>query len=197
MSGARGLKFAAWAVVVGTAVLAVAFSTRFGSDPSLSASPLIGKPIPDLTLPALDGSGDVSLSEMEGDILVVNFFASWCPGCRTEHAGLLATSQAFADRDVRFIQIAYDDRPDDSRAFLEALGTTPETLYLSDVSSSAAIGFGLRGVPETYFVDASGIVQGKISGETNALILGETLDTMLGGGTPGEQVVGEVLTRDE
>ncbi|MGF1665838.1 MAG: TlpA family protein disulfide reductase [Acidimicrobiia bacterium] len=196
MNGARGLKFAAWAVVVGTAVLAVAFSTRFGSDPNLSASPLIGKPIPDLTLPALDDSGEVSLSALEGDILVVNFFASWCPGCRTEHAGLLATSQAFADRNVRFIQIAYDDRPDDSRAFLEALGTTPETLYLSDVSSSAAIGFGLRGVPETYFVDASGIVQGKISGETNALILGETLDTMLEGGTPGEQVVGEVLTRD-
>jgi cytochrome c biogenesis protein CcmG, thiol:disulfide interchange protein DsbE len=178
-------------------VLAVAFSTRFGSDPNLSASPLIGQPIPELTLPALDGSGEVSLSDLEGEILVVNFFASWCPGCRTEHAGLLATSRAFADRNVRFIQIAYDDRPDDSRAFLEALGTTPETLYLSDVASSAAIGFGLRGVPETYFVDASGIVQGKISGETNALILGETLDTLLAGGVPGEQVVGEVLTRDE
>jgi cytochrome c biogenesis protein CcmG, thiol:disulfide interchange protein DsbE len=197
MNGARGIKIAAWAVVVGTAVLAVAFSTRFGSDPNLSASPLIGQPIPELTLPALDGSGEVSLSDLEGEILVVNFFASWCPGCRTEHAGLLATSRAFADRNVRFIQIAYDDRPDDSRAFLEALGTTPETLYLSDVASSAAIGFGLRGVPETYFVDASGIVQGKISGETNALILGETLDTLLAGGVPGEQVVGEVLTRDE
>jgi cytochrome c biogenesis protein CcmG, thiol:disulfide interchange protein DsbE len=196
LNGIRGMKIAAWAMVAGTAVLAVAFSTRFGSDPGLSASPLIGRPVPDLTLPALDGSGEVNLAALQGDILVVNFFASWCPGCRTEHAGLLATSRAFADRGVRFVQIAYDDRPDDSRAFLDELGTTPETLYLSDVSSSAAIGFGLRGVPETYFVDAAGIVQGKISGETNALILGETLDTMIEGGTPGEQVVGEVLSRD-
>lgn len=196
MKGARGIKIAAWAVVGATAVLAVAFSTRFGSDPSLSASPLIGQPAPELTLPALDGSGNVSLSDLEGEIVVVNFFASWCPGCRTEHAALVATSEAFSASGVQFVQIAYDDRPEDSLAFLDELGSTPETLYLSDESSAAAIGFGLRGVPETYFIDAAGIVQGKVSGETDALILGETIDTMLTGGTPGEQVVGEVQTRD-
>lgn len=197
MTGARGIKLAAWAVVIGSAVLAVAFATRFGSDPGLSASPLIGRPAPDLTLPALDGSGDVTLSDLEGEVVVVNFFASWCLGCRTEHPALVATSEAFADRGVQFVQIAYDDRPEDSLAFLDELGSTPETLYLSDVDSIAAIGFGLRGVPETYFIDATGVVQGKISGESNALVLGETIDTMLGGGTPGEQVVGEVQTRDE
>lgn len=197
MSGARGIKLAAWAVVIGSAVLAVAFATRFGSDPGLSASPLIGQPAPELTLPALDGTGDVTLSDLEGEIVVVNFFASWCLGCRTEHAALVATSEAFADRGVQFVQIAYDDRPDDSLAFLDELGSTPETLYLSDVDSLAAIGFGLRGVPETYFIDADGVVQGKISGESDALVLGETIDTMLAGGTPGEQVVGEVQSRDE
>jgi cytochrome c biogenesis protein CcmG, thiol:disulfide interchange protein DsbE len=197
MNGARMIKIAAWSVVIGTAVLAVAFSTRFGSDPNLSDSPLIGQPAPDLTLPALDGSGNVSLSDLEGEVVVVNFFASWCFECRGEHADLVATSDAFADRGVQFVQVAYDDRPEDSMRFLEELGMTPETIYLTDESSAAAIGFGLRGVPETFFIDAEGVVRGKISGESNALILGETIDLMLSGQTPGAQVVGEVQTREE
>ena len=98
--------------------------------------------------------------------------------------------------DVHFVQIAYDDRPADTEAFLDELGRSPETLYLTDRESRAAIAFGVRGVPETFFIDAAGVVQGKISGESNALLLSETIDTMLSGGTPGEQTVGEVQTRD-
>lgn len=197
MNGVRAIKVGAWAVVVGAVILAVAFSTRFGSDPNLTDSPLIGRPVPDLTLPTLDGSGQVSLSDLGGKVLVVNFFASWCFECRQEHPDLVATSEAFAGEDVQFIQIAYDDRPEDSNRFLDELGRSPETLYLSDDASTAAIGFGLRGVPETFFIDEEGIVRGKISGESNALILGETIDLMLAGETPGERVVGEVQTRDE
>jgi cytochrome c biogenesis protein CcmG/thiol:disulfide interchange protein DsbE len=191
-----GVKIAAWTVVAASAILAVAFSTRFGSDPGLSPSPLIGKPAPDVTVPLLDGSGDVTLADLQGQVVVVNFFASWCLECRTEHAALVATSDAYADQNVQMIQIAYDDRPEDSMTFLEALGRSDETWYATDEGSRAAIGFGVRGVPETFFIDESGIVQGKISGESNAILLGETIDTMLAGETPGAQTVGDVQTRD-
>lgn len=196
MRRGSGVKIAAWAVVIASAVLAVAFSTRFGSDPGLSASPLIGQQAPDVVVPTLDGNDEVSLSDIDAEVVVVNFFASWCLECRTEHADLVATANAWSARNVRFVQIAYDDRPVDTEAFLDELGRSPETLYLTDQESRAAIAFGVRGVPETFFIDASGVVQGKISGESNALLLSETIDTMLSGGTPGEQTVGEVQTRD-
>jgi cytochrome c biogenesis protein CcmG, thiol:disulfide interchange protein DsbE len=188
----RGVRIAAWAVVVGAAVLAVAFSTRFGADPALTASPLLDQPAPDLELPLLDGSGHVSLGDLAGEIVVVNFFASWCLECRYEHADLVGTASAFADRGVRFVQVAYEDRPEDSAAFLDELGTSPETIYVSDPESRASIGFGIRGVPETFFIDADGVVRGRIQGESNAALLGQTLDAMLRGARPGEHVAGEV-----
>ena len=196
MKPGTGVKIAAWTVVAASAVLAVAFSTRFGSDPSLSPSPLIGRPAPDVTIPLLDGTGDVALSDLQGQVVVVNFFASWCLECRTEHAALVATSNAYADENVQMVQVAYDDRPADSLAFLDALGTSDRTLYGTDEGSRAAIAFGVRGVPETFFIDENGTVQGKISGESNAILLGDTIDTMLAGETPGAQTVGEVQTRD-
>ena len=188
----RGVRLVAWAVVIGAAVLAVAFSTRFGADPALTASPLLDRPAPDVTLPHLDGSGEVALDDLRGDIVVVNFFASWCLECRFEHADLVATAEAFAYRGVQFVQVAYEDRPEAALAFLEELGTSPATIYAADPESRAAIGFGIRGVPETFFIDGEGVVRGKIQGESNAVLLGQTLDTMLRGGRPGEQVVGEV-----
>jgi cytochrome c biogenesis protein CcmG, thiol:disulfide interchange protein DsbE len=188
----RGVRIAAWAVVVGAAVLAVAFSTRFGADPALTASPLLDQPAPDLELPLLDGSGHIALGDLAGEIVVVNFFASWCLECRYEHADLVGTASAFADRGVRFVQVAYEDRPEDSAAFLDELGTSPETVYVADPESRAAIGFGIRGVPETFFIDADGVVRGRIQGESNAALLGQTLDAMLRGDRPGEHVAGEV-----
>ena len=196
MRRGTGIKVASGVVILGSIVLAVAFSTRFGSDPTLSASPLIGKPAPAVTLPGLYDDQDVDLLEIDAEVTIVNFFASWCLECRTEHADLVATANAWSERGVRMVQIAYEDRPKDSRAFLAELGTTPVTTYLTDVDSRAAIAFGVRGVPETFFIDADGVIQGKISGESNALLLSETIDTMLAGGTPGDQTVGEVQTRD-
>ena len=197
MRPGTGVKIAAWTVVTLSAILAVAFTTRFGSDPGLSASPLIGKEAPDVTVRLLDASGEVALADLEGQVVVVNFFASWCLECRTEHAALVATSNAYADQRVQMVQIAFDDDPADSRDFLDELGRSDRTLYTTDVNSRAAIGFGVRGVPETYFIDEDGIVQGKISGESNAILLADTIDTMLAGETPGAQTVGTVQTRDE
>lgn len=178
-------------------VVAVAFATRFGTDPSLSGSPLLDQPAPDVTLPLLDGTGDLSLAELEGQVVVVNFFASWCLQCRFEHDDLVATAEAFADRGVTFVQVAYEDDPEDTIRFLNELGLSPVTRYVTDPGSRAAIGFGIRGVPETFFIDPAGVVRGKIQGESDAVLLGSTIDAILAGQAPGEYVAGEVQGRPD
>ena len=188
----RGIRVAAIVMVVVSAAMAVIFSSRFGRDPNLVPSPLIGQAAPNFELPLLDGSGTAALTDFRGEIVVVNIFASWCPGCRTEHDDLVATAEAFADSGVKFIQISYQDEPEDTIAFLNELGVSPATTYLVDEGSRAAIAFGVFGVPETYFIDADGVVRGKRQGETNALQLGQAIDAIRRGQDPGSEVVGEV-----
>lgn len=188
--GPSGLKVAAWSVVGVTAILAVVFASRFGTDPALSESPLLGEPVPAVSLPRLVGEGAVDLGAYRGRILVVNFFASWCLECRLEHDALVAAASSFAESGVQFVGVAYQDDPVDALEFLDTEGISPVTEYLVDEGSRAAIAFGVFGIPETYFVDPEGTVVGRIIGPTDALTLGRTIDAIRRGEDPGERVLG-------
>lgn len=192
MTAGRGARLAAVAIIAVGAILAVVLASRFGDDPGLVPSPLVGKAAPDVELPLLDGSGTIRLTDFDGEIVVLNFFASWCLECGEEHADLVATAEAFAGSGVQFVQVAYQDSDDAAAGFLDDLGRSPATLYASDPGSRAAIAFGVFGVPETYFIGPDGIVEGKIQGTSNALLLGETIDLIRSGEDPGQQVVGDV-----
>ena len=102
----RGLRWLGAGVAVATVVFAVVLASRFGADPGLVPSPLIGEPAPGFALPTLDGASTISLSDLEGDIVVVNFFASWCLQCRAEHDDLVATAEAFSEQGVSFVHLA-------------------------------------------------------------------------------------------
>lgn len=193
----RWIRLGALGVVAASIVVALAFTTRFGSDPNLVVSPLIGQPAPDITLPLLDTDGELRLSDHRGEIVVINFFASWCLQCRTEHDDLVSTANAFSGSGVTFIQIAYQDRAADARGFLDELGRSELTIYAEDPGSRAAIAFGVFGVPETYFIDPAGTIVGKIQGESDAILLGETIDKIRRGEAPGSQVVGDVQSSPE
>jgi cytochrome c biogenesis protein CcmG, thiol:disulfide interchange protein DsbE len=188
----RLVRWGAWAVAVFAVALSVVLASRFGGDPNLVESPLIGRPAPAIDLPRLDGAGSEALTAGDGSIVVVNFFASWCLECRTEHADLVAIAEGFRDSGVRVVQVAFQDDVTAANRFLDELGRSPSTLYLDDPGGRAAIAFGVFGVPETYFVDPDGIVVGKIQGEANALLLGQTIDAIRRGEDPGQQVVGDV-----
>ena len=118
---------------------------------------LIGRPIPETVLPLLSGEGELDLKTAAvGRPVVVNVFASWCAPCRIEHPQLMALQA----RGVRVVGVAYKD------AFLEELGD-PFALVLVDREGRAGLDLGISGVPESFAVDAQGIVVGKISGPIN------------------------------
>ena len=185
------------AVAIGTIVLAVVLASRFGTDPGMVESPLIGKPAPEFDLATLTGEANFGLSDSRGDIVVVNFFASWCLQCRAEHDDFVAAADAFAAHGVTFVQISYLEPPEVSLRYLIEVGSSPAIWYLADPQSRTAIAYGVFGIPETFFIDEKGRVVGKIIGETNAIRLGATIDAIRRGERPGQTVTGDTQQRPD
>ena len=166
------------------ALLVFVFNGRFGQDPRLVDSPLIGRPISDMRFDYLEQDGTFAIADQRGTVLVINFWASWCFPCRLEHDDLTSTALAYQDRGVHFLGIVYQDEPEQASAFLDEFGRGTNYSYVVDPDSRAIVELGVFGVPETYIVDANGIIQGKIAGEVNAAVLQRALDQVLAGQTP-------------
>lgn len=191
------LKWTGLAIAAATVVLAVVLASRFGTDPAMVPSPLIGQSAPAFDLTTLDGTGSLRLDDLDGEIVVINFFASWCLQCRNEHEALVATSDAFGGEGVTFVQIGYQESPADSLSYLETAGMSEWTHYMADPGSRTAIAYGVFGIPETFFVNEEGVMVGKIVGETDALILGSTIDSIRRGEQPGQTVTGDTAQSPE
>ncbi|MFZ0492264.1 MAG: redoxin family protein, partial [Acidimicrobiia bacterium] len=88
------------AIVLIAIAMVVVFSRGFGKDPSLIKSPLIGKPMPSDTLAYLDSGGTLNLAANDGNVMVINFFASWCFPCRQEHSVITAAAAEYAGAPV-------------------------------------------------------------------------------------------------
>ena len=178
----RRSNWAFWlAILGGVAVMAlgIVFVQRIDTDITLAPSPLINKAAPDVSVRHLDSAERFSLNEFEGEIVVLNFWASWCGNCRVEHGALNAAAAAYADAGVSFIGVAYQDAERASLAFLEDLGRGEPYTYGIDEGSRVAVEFGILGLPETFFIDADGVIRAKVSGPVDARILQRTLDALL------------------
>lgn len=182
------------AIAAGVAVmiLGVVFVRRIGTDITLTPTPLANRPVPDVPVRYLDSDGEFRLTDFDGEIVVLNFWASWCYNCRVEHEALLAAASGYADLGVRFVGVAYLDDLDDSIGFLNELGRGDPYIYGYDEGSRFAVEFGVVGLPETFFIDADGVVRAKVSGPVSVALLQQTLDAML----LGEYVEPEVVTDD-
>lgn len=177
---------------IGTGVAAVllillgfAFAGRFGEDPRLVDSPLIGDPVPEMALEDLEGGDSLAFTDLRGEVVVVNFWASWCIPCRTEHRVLTSAAAAYADEGVRFVGVVYQDSESAAIRFLDELGRGTNYRYLLDPGSRAAVDFGVFGVPETFFVDREGQIVHKIAGPVDTERLTAALDAILAGERPG------------
>ena len=148
--------------------LALIFLLRLGSDndPSVIPSALVGQPAPPFELPPLEGSGVPGLArgDLDGQVTVVNIFASWCGPCRVEHPQLVALA---ADERIRVVGIDYKDQPANALRFLNELGN-PYAAIGVDTRGRAAIDWGVYGVPETFVVDRAGVIRFKFIGPLSA-----------------------------
>ena len=187
-----------WVAVAGAVifiVLALVFASRFGSDPNISSSPLNGRQAPSGEIDLQDGSGVVSVADHEGDIVVVNFWASWCLACRVEHEALLKASDNYSDFGTTFVAVNYQDTPARAEAFLDEFGRGATTVYTVDRGSETAFDWGVLGLPETFFVDRDGIVVGKVSGPVSYGLLSQTIESIILGEAIGDVTTGEVENR--
>lgn len=153
----RLLAFLPLAALALLAVLFVGFSLN--RNPQVQPQAMVGKPMPQLTLPSLDTGQPVSLAEAARGPVLVNFYASWCAPCEIEHPVLMKLNAEGAP----IVGIAYKDAPENSRAFLTRLGD-PFRTRLVDRSGDVGLEFGVTGVPETYLIGSDGTILAKHSG---------------------------------
>ncbi|MFP2929264.1 TlpA family protein disulfide reductase [Pyxidicoccus sp. 3LG] len=130
----------------------------FGRNPHEVPFMMKGQPAPAFSLRALDTGEKVSLDDLKGRPVVINFWASWCGPCQMEHPVLEWGSRQFGSQAV-FLGVVFEDTEDNARRFLQRHGASfPQ---LMDPRSRMAVDYGVAGVPETYFIDPQGRIAGK------------------------------------
>jgi cytochrome c biogenesis protein CcmG/thiol:disulfide interchange protein DsbE len=150
-------------------------------DPSAIDSPLIGKPLPDFAAPALlaDKPGlaktDIAGGDLRGQVVAINFFASWCLPCRAEHPVLKRLS---GELGIPVLGIAYKDKKDAAAGFLAEMGD-PYQRIGTDESGRIGIDFGITGVPETFIIDKAGIVRHRIAGPLNEQMIEDEIAPLI------------------
>ena len=145
--------------LIALVALVAVFATSIDRDPGLVRSVLIDKPAPTFAMEAVPELGvpGFDTESLKGDVTVVNVFASWCIPCRDEHPLLVDLKEVTG---VRLFGINQADAPENARAFLAELGN-PYDAVGADRDRRVSIDWGVYGVPETFVVDARGIITFK------------------------------------
>lgn len=142
------------------APLVVLLRVGFNFDPEIVESPLIGQDAPRFTLADRNGK-TFNLEEMIGKPVVINFWATYCPPCYTEHPLFLESSRRWAG-DVHFLGVIYHDDPSLVARWEQQLGAWGPSLV--DEDGRMAIAYGVYGPPETFFIGRDGKVKYKVIG---------------------------------
>ncbi len=146
-------------------VISIAFAIGLTLDPSEIPSVLIGKKVPEFDLPPVQGRTlGLSNKNLEGEVSLVNVFASWCKACKQEHPILMNIAKS---KVVPIHGLNYKDKPDDAQAWLDGLGD-PYTRTGVDLNGRVAIDWGVYGVPETFVIDKAGYIAYKHIGPVNS-----------------------------
>lgn len=155
--GRRRLIAAAW-LVAGVAAVIALLTINIARPAGPVDTPIVGRPAPGFDLETLDGRR-LTLAELRGSAVVLNFWASWCIPCREEAPLLTAAEAMYAPRGVRVVGVVYQDSADNARSFMLRYGQTYTGLL--DPDGRTAINYGVFGIPETFFIDASGVVRSR------------------------------------
>ena len=176
-----------WAVFAGIASVVGLMAYGFTLDPKLVKSPLLGKPAPGFIVQRLGGGESLSLANLKGKPVLLNFWASWCLACRDEAHILQAAHLRYekAGDKLRVVGIAIQDTKEKAMAFAREYGKT-YFLGLDNDAGDISLSYGLYGVPETFFIDAGGIIRYKHVGAVSPELVERELARLMDkkGGSP-------------
>jgi cytochrome c biogenesis protein CcmG/thiol:disulfide interchange protein DsbE len=161
-------------LLVGVIIAAVLLGILFlglGKNPAEIRSPLIGRPAPAFALREVGTGRTVDLSQLKGTPVILNFWATWCGPCWEEHPVLVANARMLPN--VRFLGVVFQDSEEKILGFLQQRGSSYPTVV--DDQGKTAIAYGVGGVPESFFLDANGVIVAKYSGPMSSDILQENL----------------------
>ena len=145
-----------------------------------------GKSAPSFDLPLLDGSGALTDEDLKGHPVVINFWASWCIPCREEAPLFERAWKNYRDEGVIFLGVSIKDAESDARAFVKEFGITYPVVR--DLDQTLTKDFGVKGLPETFFVDHRWTFIGAISGAGS----GEQQGTVILGAVSEDELISNV-----
>ncbi len=173
-----------FALIVGGVVLIGFLFKGLDFRPKQIPSVLVGKPAPDFTASwilgreamATNAATSFNLSDLKGKKVILNFWASWCVSCREEAVELQQFWEAQKDSGVLVVGVAVQDTTEDALRFANHYGKRyPLGL---DTDGSAAINYGVTGVPETFFISREGMIVDKIIGPVDRASMASRLDKL-------------------
>jgi cytochrome c biogenesis protein CcmG/thiol:disulfide interchange protein DsbE len=153
-------------------VVAVGLGIGLTRNPQEIPSALIGQPVPEFALPPVQGRAlGLSSVDLQGEVSLVNVFASWCTACRYEHPLFMQLEE---DGVVPIHGLNYKDRPADAAKWLDDLGD-PYTRTGADLDGRVGIEWGVYGVPETFVISRDGVIAHKHIGPVSPRDLEQTI----------------------
>ena len=152
------------------AVLALFLMRGLELDPKALPSALLDKPWPAFSLPTLDNGATITQEQLKGQKALVNVWATWCVTCRVEHPYLMQLAQ----QGIVLYGVNYKDKYDDAQRWLQEKGN-PYRFTIIDADGRLGIDLGVFGAPETYFIDAQGIIRYKHVGDLNQRVWDDKL----------------------
>jgi cytochrome c biogenesis protein CcmG/thiol:disulfide interchange protein DsbE len=160
-------------------------------DPDAIPVTMPGKDAPVFALPVMDAAeaDSVFFAAHRGQVLVLNFWASWCIECRHEHTDLSMTAAQYEPKGVRFYGVLYKDSQPNARDWIRSMGGQTYPTLVDD-GSRTAVDYGVSKVPETVVIDQKGVVVYKHLGPITAAQLAAIIDPLLApqpASTPGAE----------
>ena len=153
-------------------LLFVGVRMNSGKDNSAIPSPLIGKSAPQFSLPVLNKPDEIiKTNDLLGQAYLLNVWGSWCPACQIEHP--IITELAKSGK-IKVLGYNYKDETEAANRWLQQFGNPYDTI-LVDESGRAALDWGIYGAPETFLIDAKGIVRWKHVGPITQEIIDQEI----------------------